>query len=206
VHRASGQQSHTPGRAMQQTHTPKRALVLAADTHTPGAPSAAAFPTPGAPTYGSLWQQEPHTRWARLRQQPLHTSRLCPAASHTQARAIPSNRWSSRRAFTAGGSLQAHGVMREVGTRARAPAHTFFHHQPLRQSFYLRAARPLNVFWSFKLHSFPTTSPDMNLRTACGPLPPDQPPWRASHSTVRRRGPRRACSLGALQHVELGIS
>jgi len=114
---------HTRARHAADSHTPKRALALAAATHTPGAPSAAAFHTPGAPTYGSLWQQEPHTRWARLRQQPLHTSRLCPAASHTQARAIPSNRWSSRRAFTAGGSLQAHGVMREAGTRARAHTH-----------------------------------------------------------------------------------
>jgi hypothetical protein len=136
---------HTRARHAADSHTPKRALALAAATHTPGAPSAAAFHTPGAPTYGSLWQQEPHTRWAPLRQQPhTHTSRHCPA--HPRARAIPSNRWSSRRAFTEGGSLQAHGVMREAGTRARAPARarTFMHRQPSRQCFY--PARPLNVF------------------------------------------------------------
>ena len=75
-----------------------------------------------------------------------HTSRLCPAASHTRARAIPGNRWSSRRAFTAGGSLQAHGVMREAGTRARARARTFMHRQPSRQSFY---PAPLERFLNF---------------------------------------------------------
>jgi len=149
---------HTRARHAADSHTPKRALALAAATHTPGAPSAAAFHTPGAPTYGSLWQQEPHTRWAPLRQQPhTHTSRHCPA--HPRARAIPSNRWSSRRAFTEGGSLQAHGVMREAGTRARAPARarTFMHRQPSRQCFY--PARPLNVFehLSSTVKGFPTT-------------------------------------------------
>lgn len=141
---ASCQQSHTPGRALAaDTHTDQ--LALAAATHTPGAPSAAALHTPGAPTYGGLWQQEPHTRWARLLQQPhMHTSRYCPAASHPRARAIPSNRWSSRRAFTEVGSLQAHRVMREAGTRAaRAHAHAHVpsvHRQPSRATFTRRAS------------------------------------------------------------------
>ena len=73
-----------------------------------------------------------------------HTSRLCPAASHTRARAIPGNRWSSRRAFTAGGSLQAHGVMREAGTRARAHAHVPSCTASHRARAFTR--RPLNVF------------------------------------------------------------
>jgi len=125
----------------QQSLTPGRALGAA--THTPGAPSAAALHTPGAPTYGGLWQQEPHTRWARLLQQPhMHTSRYCPAASHPRARAIPSNRWSSRRAFTEVGSLQAHRVMRDAGTRARAHAHAHVpsvRRQPLQATFTRRA-------------------------------------------------------------------
>ena len=129
------------------THTDQ--LALAAATHTPGAPSAAALHTPGAPTYGGLWQQEPHTRWARLLQQPhMHTSRYCPAASHPRARAIPSNRWSSRRAFTEVGSLQAHRVMREAGTRARARARararTFGAPPAFASNIY--PSRPLNVF------------------------------------------------------------
>ena len=93
--------SHTHSRrafGSSRTHTGRTYLrrpLAARASHTLGTPSAAAS----------------------------HTSRLCPAASHTRARAIPSDRWSSRRAFTAGGSLQAHGVMREAGTRARAHAH-----------------------------------------------------------------------------------
>ena len=117
----------------------------------------------------SCWQQT-HTLQARLRQQPsTHRAHLPKEAfgskslthaghafgsslthltplssSLTRARAIPSNRWSSRRAFTAGGSLQAHGVMREAGTRARAHAHVPSCTASHRARAFTR--RPLNVF------------------------------------------------------------
>jgi len=135
---------HTRARHAADTHTEARARAGSRHTH-----SRRAFGS-SLPHTGRTYLRKPlAARASHTLGTPSaaasHTSRLCPAASHTRARAIPSNRWSSRRAFTAGGSLQAHGVMREAGTRARAHAHvpscTASHRA---RAFY--PARPLNVF------------------------------------------------------------
>jgi hypothetical protein len=131
---------HTRAR-LGSRHTHRSARAGSSHTHSRRAFGSSLTHT--GRTYGGLWQQEPHTRWARLLQQPhMHTSRYCPAASHPRARAIPSNRWSSRRAFSEVGSRQAHIVMREAGTRARAHAHAHVpsvHRQPSPATFTRRA-------------------------------------------------------------------